>query len=511
MIAERHLPAGPQTRPWLGWPAIAALVALLCSPFLWAEIPPLVDVPGHIGGAAIASAPPGSPLRGYYHWQWAMVPNLGGEALMWLIEPLAGAERAGWWAMLLATASFALGGLATIRALNPKGSHGLGLALLFVFGFPWLWGFINFVLAAGLSMLVFALSLQLKPRAAWRAVLLIAAQPLLLTCHALGGIVLPVLVAAEALGGALDDRVRPWPALARRMIVKCWPLAAAAIYVVWWKLQAPRAPNPGLSWEWLGKLDFLMEVLRDQVFVFDVASVVACYLIVLSAAKFGAGWSWRQGLPPLAMLLVYALLPAKLDGSELVDIRFLPVAMLLALGLQDWSSANQTIRRVIFLTGAMLLIARLGVITASFVSYDARFRAELAALDHVARGSRIVSLRQQSCANVDWRMSRLDTLPALAGARREAWINAQWDVPGIHLLRSRFTPAPGRSEVLFPVVWEPRCPEADGRSLDARLGELPLQKIDYVWLIDTGEPKNLPPQLQRVWQQGRSALYQVRN
>ena len=38
----------------------------------------------------------------------------------------------------------------------------------------------------------------------------------------------------------------------------------------------------------------------------------------------------------------------------------------------------------------------------------------------------------------------------------------------------------------------------------------PLDKVDYVWLIDTGKPKHQDPRLAPVWRSGRSVLYAVK-
>jgi hypothetical protein len=38
----------------------------------------------------------------------------------------------------------------------------------------------------------------------------------------------------------------------------------------------------------------------------------------------------------------------------------------------------------------------------------------------------------------------------------------------------------------------------------------PLDKVDYVWLIDTGELKQDDKRLAEVWRSGRSALYAVK-
>ena len=46
--------------------------------------------------------------------------------------------------------------------------------------------------------------------------------------------------------------------------------------------------------------------------------------------------------------------------------------------------------------------------------------------------------------------------------------------------------------------------------MDTALKYAPIERVDYVWLIDTGLPRNPDSRLQLVWQEGRSLLFAVR-
>lgn len=498
--------------PWLSTRAILLYLALLAALFSLVDIPPLLDLPGHIGAGAIEAAPPGSPLLDYYQWNWSFVPNLGGEVLMKLLSIPFGIEAAGWWTALIATILFVLGGLATVRTLNPRGAYAMGWAAMFLFGFPWLWGFINYLLAVGLAMLVFGASLRLMRRPPLRAALLLVSQPLLLMCHAIGGLILPLLVACETVGSLLDEQrhgqqVRSMPAVLAR---KCWPLLASLAFVAAWRVWSTPPPHEVLDWDWLSKLDFLMEALRDQFHVFDIACVVTSYFLVMFGALLGARWSWRQGLPALGLFAFYALVPSDINGSEMVDFRLLPLAMFLSLGLQDWSGARPGVIRMVALSGAALLCIRLCGIALSFPAYRAEFASQLKALEFVEPGSRIFVLRRAACPEQNWRMSRLDMLPSLASVRKQAWTNTHWTIPGLHMVRMKFDPANGNAALLSPVIWDAGCPLNDGRTLDAAIAAAPIGKVDYLWLVDTGLPATPPAALNRRWQWHRSALYAVR-
>ena len=158
-----------------------------------------------------------------------------------------------------------------------------------------------------------------------------------------------------------------------------------------------------------------------------------------------------------------------------------------------------------------MLLIRIVLIAVSFPAYNAEFAGQLRALDQVETGSRIFVLRRAACPEQDWRMSRLDMLPSLATLRKQAWTNTQWTIPGLDMVRLKFDPSNGSKALLSPVVWDDGCPLNDGRSLDAAIAAAPLSGVDYLWLVDTGLPKTLPPALVRQWQWHRSVLYRVRH
>ena len=497
------------TLPWLRAPWLFAAIAVLCLPYLLVTVPPLIDLPGHLGAAAIEAAAPGSPLHRYWDWQWAYSLNMGGEVLMKLLVDAFGLVAAGWWSAVIATALFAAGCVATIRAVNPRGGYGIGWALLFVFSYPLLMGFINYVLATGLALLVFAGWVALRERPVARAALLLIAQPILLTCHAVGGALLPLLVGAFTLGVALDERLG-WRKSARLLVRQCWPLLATVATMALWKLAAP-AGKGGLKWFATQKLLAFPFALRDQSQALDIATLVLCGLVLLVGAALGARWSWRQRLPALALAVLFVIAPGAIDGSALIDVRLLPVALMLALGLQDWSRVSLPVARGVALAGVTLLSLRLTVTAYGFAAYDADYKAQLAALDRVQPGAKVLALVEHSCLRESWRTSRTDHLPSLASVYRGAWTNDNWAVPGLHMLTPKFRPGPGYSADPSTFVWSRGCSGGKRlRGIDQAMRKAPLDKVDYVWLIDTGKLKQDDQRLAEVWRSGRSALYAVK-
>jgi hypothetical protein len=426
---------------------------------------------------------------------------------------------------VLATGLFAGGCLATIRMLNARGGHGAAWALMFVFSFPLLTGFLNYILAAGLSLSAFAASVWLEKQPKKRAALLMIAQPVAMLCHAIGGLLLFLMVGGNAVGREIDRLPegwwRPamwrtvrdetdWMAVGKRLLVLCWPLVATIVTILLWKLFSPEPAHSMNKWRWDQKAWYLVLTLRDQSLLLDAATTISCFALVLLGWMAGARWNWQQALPGLLVFALFIAIPSDINGSAFVDVRLFPVAMMLALGLQDWSGASDNRARLVAYVGMALLAIRLVVTGASFADYAQDYRKQLSALHHVEPGSRVLAFVEHSCLEESWRNTRRDHLASLASLYRQAWVNDNWAVPGLHMVIPRFRP--GRNFTADPseFVWSPKCQGRRMRSVDSALKYAPIERVDYVWLIDTGLPSRPDPRLQLVWQEGRSLLFAVR-
>ncbi|OZA55034.1 MAG: hypothetical protein B7X78_11140, partial [Sphingomonadales bacterium 39-62-4] len=146
----------------------------------------------------------------------------------------------------------------------------------------------------------------------------------------------------------------------------------------------------------------------------------------------------------------------------------------------------------------------------SFNDYAEDYKKQLSALTHVEPGSRVLAFVEHSCLDESWRNTRRDHLASLASLYRQAWVNDNWAVPGLHMIVPRFRP--GRNFTADPseFVWSQRCAGGWRRTVDTALKAAPIERVDYVWLIDTGMPRRADPRLQLVWQEGRSRLFKVR-
>jgi hypothetical protein len=344
-------------------------------------------------------------------------------------------------------------------------------------------------------------------------------------CHAIGGLLLGLLVGANALGREIDRlpagwwrpsewrRLRDeqnWRAIAKRLFILGWPLVATVVTIILWKFLSPDPAHSMNRWRWDQKAWYFVLTLRDQSLLLDGATTIACFALILFGWLLGARWKWQLGLPGLLVFLLFIAIPSDINGSNFVDVRLLPVACMLALGLQDWSAVSVDRARKIAVIGALLLGTRLVVTAASFADYADDYRKQLSALHHVEPGSRVLAFVEHSCVEESWRNTRRDHLASLASLYRQAWVNDNWAVPGLHMVIPRFRP--GRNFAADPseFVWSKACRGGRLRSVDTALRYAPIERVDYVWLIDTGMPRHPDSRLQLVWQEGRSLLFAVR-
>jgi hypothetical protein len=159
--------------------------------------------------------------------------------------------------------------------------------------------------------------------------------------------------------------------------------------------------------------------------------------------------------------------------------------------------------------GLLFAGARLAGNTVSFAIYDRAYDRELAAVDHIPQGARVISFVGVKC-NKDWAMTRLEHLPAIALVRRDAFSNDQWSMSGAQLLTSRYPDDGWFSRDPSQQVLARHCRGERWLTLDQSLAIFPRDKFDYVWLI---QPPPHDPALARgmqpVWQRGTSVLYRI--
>ena len=498
------------TSSWWERPSVlAALVALMALPLLWPTIPPLVDLPAHMSRYAVAADGGRSPaLAAFYEFHWRLVGNLGVDLLAVPLSHLVGVERATKLVVLAIPPLTALGFLSTARAVQGRVPPTALFALPLAYGYPFQFGFVNYALSMALAFLAFAAWLRMGDAGTlWRrAAVFVPVGTAIWIAHAYGWGVLGLL-AFSAEFYRLWRGGRPlWRALALAP-VHCLPLAPPALLMVAWRA-GDSAGGTGKFFEWSLKGRWVLNVLRDRWEVFDWLSaglIVAVLLLVGALAAFGRGARFgpRLTFGAAAMVVAFVLMPRIVLGSNYADMRMVPfvlAALLLSIRVEDRRLAGG-----LAIAGAAFFAVRIAATTASYALYDARATRQLAAVDHVRPGARVVALVGNNCRDLI-RPDRIYHLPSLAVVRRHAFVNDQFLLPGAELLSVRYRGAAPFVDDPSQIVTPRRCGE--WRTLPQALAALPHGRFDHLWLLDlppAGWPRD--PRLRLVWRSGDSALY----
>jgi hypothetical protein len=503
----------PPQRFWEHPALLAALVLLTAVPLLWPETPPLVDLPGHIGRYRIQLGleAGSSPLARYFGFEWALIGNLGVDLL---IEPLArliGLEPA---VKLIVTTIPMLtvaGLLLVAREIHGRVPPTAFFALPLAYGFPFQFGFVNFALSMALALLAFVLWLRLgrSGRIGMRAALFVPISCLIWLCHTFGWGLLGLLAYAGEVADERDRRGAGRPAAFFRGGLHCLPLALPFLLMLMWRTGAVSGVT--MDWfNWDAKGRWMIGILHERWEWWDKAgAALLIALPLLAIVQIGFRIRHVAVLATLFMLIIFTLLPRILFGSAYADMRLAPYMVAIAvIGLRPKGWAERHLSTPLALAGLAFFAARLTVSTATFADIDRVWRGQLAALDQIAVGSRVLVQVNVPCSRA-WRSDRVDHIGSFAIARREAFTNDQWAMAGAQLVTVRYRA--GAPFVVDPsqMMRPPGCRGYGEMSLTRTLRALPTDAFDYLWLIDlprAGWPRR--PDLIPVWNGGeRGILY----
>jgi hypothetical protein len=513
----------PTERTWWEKPWVIVAAILFCSvPLLWPYTPPLTDYPGHIGRYSIDFHIGDSPyLREWYRLQWDLIPNLGVDILMNMLHPFIGGDDG----RLETAAKLIAVGIALTQGaglmLIARQAHGripptAYFALAVIFTYPFNWGFANFSLSIGLSFLAFALWMGMENRGktGLRSAIFVPLSIIVWVCHIYGWAVLGVLVFADTITRPFD-RDRWMQDLVRRGL-RCTPLLAPMVLKLLWPSNVGVLPTT----EWFDygqKIRWVLYLFRDSYMAWDLFALVVCVgVVILGVASRRFRIHRGLALAFAIFSILFAVMPTVILGSDYADMRLLPTIFatgILMIGPMIGGSCRTA--SLIAAAGLAFFVARTSVTAANFIRYDREFKHELAVLDHVPVGAKMITFFDQACRTsglirTDWRLARMDHLDGIALARRQAYAPGQWTMIGGQPLRLNAPPEGLAGHDRLPPlrVTGDACAIAREPSLDYVIRHIPARAFDYLWIINEGTPADKPG-WKLVWKNERSGLYRA--
>ena len=492
---------------------IIAALFLAALPLLWPPIPPLIDLPAHMGSFHVAlDAASSAALSKYFEFHWDVIGNLGVDLLVMPLAKLIGLEPATKAIVIMIPVLTVGGMLWTAREIHGELPPTIGFALPLAYCYPFVFGFVNYCLSMAFMLLGFALWLRLGrlEKLRRRAVAFATISVGIWLTHAIGWILLVVACGSTELHRRIRKGER-WPVAVVGSVISCAPLCGPLLIMVSLPHDLPSGTSGWFLPHELAR--WLISLFRDRWAAWDLAAAALFFaiLMVASARRGGMRLQSALALPALAMLVLFVAAPRSINHSDFVNVRIAPYALaLLALAIcTPQASALQ--RQGLAVVASGFFVLRMATTTASMALYSADYSANLKALEHIQAGSAIVAFSPLSCEHgfAAWRNPRVYHLPSMAIVRREAFVNSEWQIDGLQLLKVRYAAAkPFDSDPSELVTLG--CDIAGVRRLEAAIDAFPRPAFDYLWLLEI--PRNAwphDPALQLVWSKEDSALYRI--
>ena len=497
---------------------VVAMVIAAVIPLLWPDIPPLVDLPGHMGRYRVQLDGAAYPwLAEWYDFRWALIGNLGVDLLIEPLAPIFGLELAVKLIVMAIPALTVSGLLWIAREVHGRIPATALFALPLAYSYPFQFGFVNFALSMALALNLFALWLRMGRLGSLklRAILFVPLSCALWVCHTFGWGVLGILAfSAEMVRQhdlRKDGRGGHWLESWTRAAIGCLPLALPFLMMVLWR-SGDHVTGKTMDWfNWRAKVGWVIMVLRDRWMAFDLASATVLFVILLKGVRdHRVEYSRNLLLSTLFLTAIFVLLPRIVFGSAYADMRLAPFVIAIALiALRPRHGLSFRGASTLAALGLLFCGARLVGTTISYLQFDREYDRTLAALDHVPKGARLLTMVGRTCRD-EWLYSRLEHAAGIALERRIAYANDQWSMAGGQLLTVRYTPAGRFAHDPSQLVTDRRCRGEWWRPLRVSLAYLPRDAFDYVWLINPApvEPEFLTG-LTPIWRSGRDVLYRI--
>jgi hypothetical protein len=498
--------------PWF----LVVVVAATMVPLLYPPIPPLVDLFGHMGRYRVELDLGHSPwLRQYFDYHWAAIGNLGVDILVLLLGPIVGLEPAVKLIVLLIPPLTAIGFLWVSREVHGRVVPSAFLALPFIYGYPFLFGFVNFTLSVAFAFLAFGLWLRLGrlDRTVVREWVFVPISLVVFFTHTYGwGLMGLMCFSAEAV--RLHDRGRSWWRAGLEAALRTSVMALPLLAMFVWRSETHGGQTYGW-FEWKMKWRWIYGALRDRWKLLDIWSLViaaAVFVYAIFNRFFGHTLTLSRNLVFSAIVLAvsFLILPRIVFGSAYADMRLVPYLMAVAiLAIRYRGPEHRKTANILAAIGLIFFATRTVANTISLGMAADDQTAKLRAIDAMPEGARVITLTGMTC-NEYWPLLRNSHIGAMVIVRRDGFSNDQWVIEGVNLLDLKYRAAGYFAADPSQLVRPNDCRDSLHRQIDQSLAALPRRDFDYVWLVDVPPyDPSLVADLPVAWRGPGSVLYRL--
>ena len=323
-----------------------------------------------------------------------MIGNLGVDLLIVPMSKLVGLEMAVKLIAIAIPPMTVAGFLWVAREVHGRIPPTAAFALPFVFGHPFMFGFLNYSLAVALAFLAFGLWLQLARRGLFRLrlALFVPMSFLLFICHTYGWGLLGLLCfSAEAV--RLHDRGDSWWKAGLKAGGQAAVMIGPIVLMLLWRSEVDRAMTR--DWfNWDTKWLWIRTALRDRWMIVD-GGMMAVVVFVLFVAVRSPRITLSRNLAfsGLVLAVMFALLPRMIFGSAYADMRLVPfIFAVLLLSIRFKPDAERSAARWFAVAALLFFLTKIVTTTLSLAIASREQDRAMGAVNFLPRGAASISL-----------------------------------------------------------------------------------------------------------------------
>ena len=351
------------------------VVAATLSPLLWVRVPPLVDYPNHLARMWILVHSNEIPeLASNYTVHWRILPDLAIDLVVSLLSWVMPVEQAGRVFIALTMLSLVGGTLTLHRVLHGRLETWPIWSILFVYNAALFWGFVNCLFATGIYLFAFSGWIATRHwRTGPRLLTFSAVASLLLLLHLFAFGLYCLSVASYELATPTHQRRPPL----RRLVG--WG-AVCIQFVPGLMLWHASLSHGGPTATGYGDLVFKLYAMMSPFtfgflpapFDFFTGAVISLFLLFAVATR-SLKLVPEMRLPLAAMILVAMMMPNRMSGSWLADIR-LPVALpFVIIASTRFEASRKRVAAPVAATALIVLGLRVWTVSHAWLDYDRWF------------------------------------------------------------------------------------------------------------------------------------------
>lgn len=336
------------------WAIAVSLCVILLLPLVLVDVPPLLDYPNHLARATVLAFGGSDPILSLMYTQhWSIIPNLGTDLVLPSLMQILPVHLAGRVVIGCVILLPVIGTIAYSRATFGARSAWPLASGLVAYNATLLLGFLNFLAAIGIALLLAAAWLAWRDRYPRRLLTLAAIGTIaLFFCHLMGLVFFYLLIAGYELARLWSHRVHASVMLTR--IAATLPIIAPPLVLY---LLSPLAPV-ATEIEYASLADKTRQLIfpfANYLLPLDIATgciVVAFLLACIATRRCRIGFI--AGTAMVLVAVLYLATPWAFKGTYFLDIRFLIMLGFLLFGALLPTNLPRNVR-IVAITGFTLL------------------------------------------------------------------------------------------------------------------------------------------------------------